>query len=177
MTDFFISVDKLSEYISELSAGDRVYLSGEIYTARDAAHLRLVKLLEENKPLPFKLSGAVIYFAGPTPSRDDGTIGSFGPTTSSRMDPFSPMLLDKGLIAMIGKGNRNSDVTDAIKRNKAVYFCAGGGFGALISRSILCVEEIAFPELGCESIKRLVVEKLPLVVATDCHGNSIFERN
>ncbi len=177
MTDIHISVTELSERVNELYAGDKVYLTGTVYTARDAAHLRLIRLLENGRSLPFDVKGAVIYFAGPTPAKPDGTIGSFGPTTSARMDPFSQTLLDKGLLGMIGKGNRSADVNEALVRNKAVYFCAGGGFGALISESILSVEEIAFPELGCESIKRLEVRDMPLVVASDCHSNSIFNRN
>ena len=176
MTEFYIDVSELSSLTEKLSAGDKVYLSGEIYTARDAAHSRLCALIRNNKELPFEVAGAVIYYAGPSPAKDDGTIGSFGPTTSSRMDAFAPMLLDLGLLGMIGKGNRNADVIDAIVRNKAVYFCAGGGFGALISQSIEAIEEIAFPELGCESVKRLTVRDMPLTVAVDCRGNSIFNR-
>ena len=176
MTEFYIDVSELSSLTEKLSAGDKVYLSGEIYTARDAAHSRLCALIRNNKELPFEVAGAVIYYAGPSPAKDDGTIGSFGPTTSSRMDAFAPMLLDLGLLGMIGKGNRNNDVIDAIVRNKAVYFCAGGGFGALISQSIEAIEEIAFSELGCESIKRLTVKDMPLTVAVDSRGNSIFNR-
>lgn len=133
-------------------------------------------MLDNGEKLPFSLDGAVIYYAGPTPTKPDGTIGSFGPTTSSRMDAFSPRLLDNGLKAMIGKGNRSPEVVEAIQRNKALYFCAGGGFGALISNSIISVEEIAFPELGCESIKKLVVKDFPLIVAIDSRGNSVFNR-
>ncbi len=176
MTEFHISTDLLSAFTDKLSAGDKVYLSGEVYTARDAAHSRLCRLINEDKKLPFQISGSVIYFAGPSPTKDDGTIGSFGPTTASRMDAFSPMLLDRGLLGMIGKGNRSKDVIDAIVRNKAIYFCAGGGFGALISQSVEKIEEIAFPELGCESIKRLTVKNMPLTVAVDSFGNSIFNR-
>ena len=176
MTDYYIKTENLSSFADKLTVGDKVYLTGEIFTARDAAHQRLCKLIEENKPLPFDIDGAVIYFAGPSPSKDDGTIGSFGPTTSSRMDAFSPVLLELGLIGMIGKGDRSREVINAIVRNKAVYFCAGGGFGALISQSIEKVEEIAFPELGCESIKRLTVRNMPLTVGVDSSGNSIFNR-
>ena len=176
MTEYYISSDELSLFTDKLNAGDKVYLSGDIYTARDAAHSRLCRLSEDGKELPFDIRGAVIYFAGPSPSKADGTIGSFGPTTSSRMDAFSPLLLDMGLLGMIGKGNRSKDVVDAIIRNNAVYFCAGGGFGALISQSIINIEEIAFPELGCESIKRLTVRNMPLIVGIDCRGNSVFNR-
>ena len=176
MTEYYLSTEELPLYTERLSAGDKVYLTGEVYTARDAAHARLCKLLQDNKELPFDIRGAVIYFAGPSPTKDDGNIGSFGPTTASRMDAFSPMLLDLGLIGMIGKGNRSREVVDAIIRNKAVYFCAGGGFGALISQSIEKIEEIAFSELGCESIKRLSVKNMPLTVGVDSLGNSIFNR-
>ncbi len=176
MTEHYLNTKELPLYTERLSAGDKVYLTGEIYTARDAAHARLCTLLQDNKELPFDVGGAVIYFAGPSPTKDDGTIGSFGPTTASRMDAFSPMLLDLGLVGMIGKGNRSREVVDAIIRNKAVYFCAGGGFGALISQSIEKIEEIAFSELGCESIKRLSVKDMPLTVGVDSSGNSIFNR-
>ncbi len=176
MTEHYLNTKELPLYTERLSAGDKVYLTGEIYTARDAAHARLCTLLQDNKELPFDIRGAVIYFAGPSPTKDDGTIGSFGPTTASRMDAFSPMLLDLGLLGMIGKGNRSREVVDAIIRNKAVYFCAGGGFGALISQSIEKIEEIAFSELGCESIKRLSVKDMPLTVGVDSSGNSIFNR-
>lgn len=176
MAEYYITTDELNGYVNRLHCGDKVYLSGVIYTARDAAHLRLVGLINENRELPFDLAGAVIYYAGPTPTKDNGQIGSYGPTTSSRMDAFAPILLDKGLAAMIGKGNRNSDVINSIKNNSAVYFCAGGGLGALISKSITKVEEIAFPELGCESIKKLHIKDMPLITAIDCDGNSIFNR-
>ncbi len=171
-----IDVSCLPSEVCSLNVGEKVLLSGTVYTARDAAHLKIIKLLDEGKELPFSLRGAVIYYAGPTPTKPDGTTGSFGPTTSARMDAFSPRLLDNGLVAMIGKGNRNADVIEAIKRNRAVYFCAGGGFGALISNCIENIEEIAFPELGCESIKKLTVRDFPLITAIDCYGNSIFER-
>ncbi len=176
MTEHYINTDKLPGLVETLSAGDKIYLSGIVYTARDAAHARLCRLIDDKKDLPFEISGAVIYFAGPSPTKNDGTIGSFGPTTSSRMDSFSPVLLDRGLLGMIGKGNRSDDVIEAIIRNRSIYFCAGGGFGALISQCIDKIDEIAFPELGCESIKRLSVKNMPLIVAVDCYGNSIFNR-
>ena len=171
-----IYTGNLKEEAKTLCAGERVLLSGTVFTARDAAHARLFDLLDRNEPLPFDLSGAVIYYAGPTPRKPDGQIGSFGPTTSARMDVFSPRLLDLGLAAMIGKGNRNGEVIASIIKNGAVYFCAGGGFGALISKSITDMQEIAFPELGCESVKRLEICDLPLVVGVDARGNSIFDR-
>lgn len=171
-----IDAAELSSVKEQLICGDKVFFSGVIYTARDAAHKRLLEMIEKGDTLPFDLKDSIIYYAGPTPTKPDGTIGSFGPTTSSRMDAFAPELLDMGMLAMIGKGNRSKAVSDAIVRNKAIYFCAGGGFGALISNSVKSVEEIAFPELGCESIKKLVVCEMPLVVAIDCRGNSIFNR-
>ncbi len=157
-----------------LKAGDRVLLSGTVYTARDAAHGRIFAALDRGDPLPFPIKDAVIYYAGPTPQKPDGRIGSFGPTTSARMDKFSPRLLDLGLAAMIGKGDRAPEVLAAVQRNGAVYFCAGGGFGALISKSILQMEEIAWPELGCESVKRLEICDLPVIVAADPTGGNVF---
>ena len=165
---------ELKNRISELYVGDRVLLTGTIYTARDAAHKKIFALLDEGKELPFSLKNAVIYYAGPTPGHDGMPVGSCGPTTSSRMDKFAPRLLDLGLAAMIGKGERSSSVKEAIVRCGAVYLCAVGGAGALIARQIQSAEEIAFPELGCESVKRLTVESLPLTVAIDCCGNDIF---
>lgn len=176
MAKYYINTSELSDFTAKLKTGDRVYLSGTVYTARDAAHSAVFRMLDNGEKLPFDIKGAVIYYAGPTPTNDSGRIGSFGPTTSSRMDAFSPRLLDLGLLAMIGKGNRSAEVAKAIKRNNAVYFCAGGGLGALISKSIISSEVIAFPELGCESIKKLEVSDMPLITAIDCSGNSIFDR-
>ncbi len=158
----------------ELAAGQRVLLSGEVFTARDAAHKRIFELLDAGKELPFKLRGAVIYFAGPTPAPAGLPIGSCGPTTSSRMDAYSPRLLDLGLAAMIGKGPRNERVCEAIVRNRAVYFCATGGAGALAAMCVTSAEEIAFHDLGCESIKRLIIRDFPLIVGIDAHGGNIF---
>lgn len=172
---FDISVRDLRETVNALRTGDRVLLSGTIYTARDAAHKKLFLLLDNGLPLPFDLKDAVIYYAGPTPGHDGIAVGSCGPTTSGRMDAFAPRLYDLGLAATIGKGERNRGVIDAIVRNGAVYLCAVGGAGALISRHITVAEEIAFPELGTESVKRMTVEKLPLIVAVDCLGGDIFE--
>ncbi len=176
MSDKYISVDDLRFVRKELCVGDKVYLSGIVYTARDAAHKRIFDIIDSGEELPFSINGSVIYYAGPTPSRPGCVAGSIGPTTSARMDAFSPRLLDMGLLAMIGKGNRSHEVCEAIKRNNAVYFCAGGGLGALISKSIVRLEEIAFPELGCESIKRLEVKNMPLITAIDSYGESIFNR-
>lgn len=174
MTSYRLGVPELRQYAGSLKAGDRVFLSGTVYTARDAAHIKIFELLDGNKPLPFELKDAVIYYAGPTPARGDIKIGSCGPTTSCRMDGFAPRLYDLGLAATIGKGERSSAVSEAIVRNKAAYFCAVGGAGALISRHIKNAEEIAFQELGCESIKKLTVEDMPLLVAIDCSGGDIF---
>lgn len=175
MNTYRFSVPELRRYAARLNAGDRVLLSGTVYTARDAAHKKLFGLLDDNKPLPFELKDAVIYYAGPTPGRDDVKIGSCGPTTSGRMDGFAPRLYDLGLAATIGKGERSHAVAEAIVRNKAVYLCAVGGAGALISRHIKDAEEIAFPELGCESVKKLTAQDMPLLVALDCHGGDIFK--
>ncbi len=177
MAVFEFEISELSENILKLRCGDKVYLSGNIYTARDAAHSRIITMLNSGDELPFLLKGAVIYYAGPTPSKADGQIGSYGPTTSSRMDSFTPLLLDNGVLATIGKGNRADEVINAIMRNKSVYFCACGGLGALISKSIINSEEIAFSELGCESVKRLTVSKMPLITAIDSYGKSIFDRH
>lgn len=174
MNTYNTTTEKLKNLIPELRVGDKVFLSGTVYTARDAAHSRIMNMINNHEELPFKLDETVIYYAGPTPTKPDGQIGSFGPTTSARMDAFSPTLCDLGLLGMIGKGERNKHVTDAIIRNCSVYFCACGGLGALISKSIIESEVIAFPELGCESIKKLTVESLPLIVAIDCKGNSLF---
>jgi fumarate hydratase subunit beta len=174
MAEYKINVSELKDKIPLLNYGDRVYLTGTVYTSRDAAHKKIFALLDEGGELPYELSGAVIYYAGPTPGRDGMAVGSCGPTTSSRMDGFAPRLLDLGLTAMIGKGERNKAVIDAIVRNGAVYFCAVGGAGALIARQIKAAKEIAFQELGCESVKELTVEELPLIVAIDSHGGNIF---
>lgn len=175
MTEFRLDTSVLRDRVEQLRAGDRVLLSGTVYTSRDAAHKRIFELLDSGGELPYEINGAVVYYAGPTPTRPDGRIGSFGPTTASRMDRFSPRLLDLGLLAMIGKGSRSEEVRQAIVRNGAVYLCAEGGCGALISRCIKSCEEIGFLDLGCESVKRLVVADLPLTVGIDCQGNNIFE--
>lgn len=165
----------MRQYTDKLRSGDRVLLSGTVYTARDAAHKKIFALLDAGASLPFDIKDAAIYYAGPTPGHDDIIIGSCGPTTSSRMDGFAPRLYDLGLVATIGKGERNNAVADAIIRNKAAYLCAVGGAGALIAGHIREAVEIAFPELGCESIKKLTVEDMPLVVALDCFGGDIFK--
>lgn len=171
-----INTSELREKIPELRFGDRVYLTGTIYTARDQAHMALTALLDEGKPLPFDLRDAIIYYAGPTPGHDGIPAGACGPTTSSRMDGFAPRFLDEGLAAMIGKGGRSEKVKEAIVRNNAVYLCAVGGAGALIAKCIKVLQEIALPELGCESVKRLLVERMPLIVGIDSYGGDIFKR-
>ena len=176
MAEHRIKVEELREKAAMLHAGDRVLLSGTVYTARDAAHKRIVSMLDAGEALPFELRGAVIFYAGPTPAEPGAVIGSCGPTTSGRMDRFAPRLLDLGLAAMIGKGQRNADVVSAIVRNGAVYLCAVGGAGALAAQSIKSCEEIAFKDLGCESIKRMTVLDFPLIVAIDSEGNDLFKR-
>ena len=158
----------------ELRAGEEILLSGTVYTARDAAHKRMAALLAENRPLPFALEGAAIYYAGPTPAKPGQVIGSVGPTTSGRMDPFAPRLLDAGLACMIGKGVRNQGVQDAMERNGAVYMVAIGGAGAAKAASIKNVEVIAYDELGCESVKRLTVENFSAIVSQDSVGGNLY---
>lgn len=174
MEKITLNTNELKEKAPQLKAGDQVLLSGTVYTARDAAHKRIFQLLDEEKPLPFPLEGAAIYYAGPTPTPPGMAIGSCGPTTSVRMDLFSPRLLDLGLAAMIGKGNRSPQVVEAIQRNGAVYLCAIGGAGALAAQSVQSLEVIAFEDLGCESVKKLELQNFPLVVAIDSKGNSLF---
>ena len=176
MSERMLNTADLARYLPELRAGDRVLLSGTIYTARDAAHKRLFELLDGEKPLPFALEGVVIYYAGPTPGQQGMAVGACGPTTAGRMDGFAPRLLDLGLAAMIGKGERNQAVVAAIVRNGSCYFAAVGGAGALIARCIETAEVIAFDDLGCESIKRMTVKDLPLTVAIDSRGNDLFRQ-
>ncbi|MBQ7121043.1 MAG: fumarate hydratase C-terminal domain-containing protein [Clostridia bacterium] len=175
MAEYNININQIKDYASVLKAGDRVLLSGVVYTSRDAAHKRIFELLDSGGRLPYEIKGACIYFAGPTPTPDDMVIGSCGPTTSGRMDVYSPRLLDLGLAAMIGKGERNQAVCDAIVRNKAVYFCAIGGAGALYARQIKKCEEIDFKDLGCESVKRLELEEFPVIVGIDAQGGNLFK--
>ena len=175
MAEFNINISEIKNYAEQLSAGDRGLLSGTVYTSRDAAHKRIFELLDKGEMLPFDLNGACIYFAGPTPTPAGMVIGSCGPTTSGRMDVYSPRLLDLGLAAMIGKGQRNEEVCQAIVRNKAVYFCAVGGAGALYAKQIKTCEEIAFKDLGCESVKRLELEDFPVVVGIDAKGGNLFK--
>ena len=164
-----------SEELSDLRAGDSVLLSGLIYTGRDAAHKRLCGLVEQGKELPFDMRNQVIYYAGPCPAKPGDPIGSCGPTTSYRMDAYAPMLMDRGLIGMIGKGQRSGEVVDAIQRNGGVYFAATGGAGALIASSVKKAKVIAFEDLGTEAIRELEVENLPLIVAIDAHGGNLYD--
>lgn len=175
MAEYNINISDIKKCSAMLKAGDRVLLSGTVYTSRDAAHKRIFQHLDEGKDLPFNLDGACIYFAGPTPTPEGMVIGSCGPTTSGRMDVYSPRLLDLGLAAMIGKGERNKDVCDAIVRNGAVYFCAIGGAGALYAKQIISCEEIAFRDLGCESVKKLELKEFPVIVGIDSHGGNLFK--
>lgn len=174
MAEYAFNTSQIKEMAPQLRAGDRVLLSGTVYTSRDAAHKRIMALLDSGEKLPYELDGTVIYYAGPTPTPEHLAIGSCGPTTSSRMDPFAPRMLDLGLGAMVGKGGRSEEVCEAIRRNKAVYLCAVGGAGALASKCITSCEVIAFEDLGCESVKRLEFRDFPLVVAIDCEGGSLF---
>ena len=165
------------EIISGLRAGDEVLITGYIYTARDMAHKRLCRLIADGSDLPIDISGAIIYFVGPTPAAEGRVIGSAGPTTSSRMDNFSPILLSKGLKGMIGKGYRSDEVCKAIVRYKAVHFSALGGAGALLSEHIKKCEIAAYPDLGTEAIRKLFVEDFPAIVAYDSFGESVYKTN
>lgn len=163
------------EKLKELKAGDTVLLSGVIYTARDAAHKRLVEMIRQGEKLPFEIEGAMIYYVGPTPAKPGRQIGSAGPTTSYRMDPYAPSLLDLGLAGMIGKGQRSQAVKNAVIRNTAVYLGAIGGAAALISRSVKSAEIIAFEDLGAEAVRRLEVVDFPATVVIDSRGNNLYE--
>lgn len=163
------------ETASGLQAGDYVYLTGTIYTARDAAHKRMYEALERGEALPLSLENNVIYYMGPSPAREGRPIGSAGPTTASRMDKYAPALLDLGLLGMIGKGKRSDAVKEAIVRNGAVYFAAVGGAGALLSKSIKASEVIAYDDLGTEAIRKLEVENFPVIVVIDAVGNDLYE--
>ena len=163
------------ETLKSLHAGDYVYISGTIYTARDAAHKRMIETLDEGRELPLDLKDNVIYYMGPSPARQGRPIGSAGPTTASRMDKYAPELLDLGLKGMIGKGKRTQEVKDAIVRNNAVYFAAVGGAGALLSQRIKSSEVIAYEDLGTEAIRKLEVEDFPVIVVIDSEGNNLYE--
>ena len=165
------------EILSILKAGQTILLSGTVYTARDAAHKRIANMIKIGERLPITLDGAIIYYAGPTPAKNGMVIGACGPTTSARMDKFTPTLYDLGVIATIGKGERDQEISLSCKKNKSLYFCAVGGAGALAATKIKKCDVVAFDDLGCESIKKLEFDKFPLIVATDSKGNDIFKRN
>lgn len=171
----YITVPLKDEDIKKLRSGDYLYLSGIIYTARDAAHKRMYEALEQGKELPFDIKDNVIYYMGPSPAREGYPIGSAGPTTSSRMDKYAPALLDLGQKGMIGKGKRSEAVRQAIIRNRAVYFAAVGGAGALLSKSIISSEVIAYEDLGTEAIRKLEIKNFPVIVVIDSQGNNLYE--
>lgn len=175
--EYYLNTADLRKSTPMLRAGDRVVLSGTVYTSRDAAHKRIAKAIIDGDALPYDLKDSVIYYAGPTPAPEGLAVGSCGPTTSSRMDVFAPDFLDRGVVAMVGKGERSKEVCDAVVRNKAVYLCAIGGAGALASKCITSCEVIAYEDLGCESVKRLEFTDFPLTVAVDCSGGNIFNRS
>ena len=161
--------------LAALRAGDVCYVSGTIYTARDAAHKRIVESLQKNEALPFELKDNLIFYVGPTPAKPSQAIGSCGPTTSYRMDDYTPILLDEGLAGMIGKGPRGEAVVSSMKKNTSVYFAATGGCGALLSKHVSAAKVIAYDDLGAEAVHELVVDKFPVIVATDCFGNSLYK--
>ncbi len=171
-----ITMPLTAEKTKDLHAGDNVLISGVIYTGRDAAHKRLVELVQEGKELPVDLKDAVIYYVGPAPAKPGQAIGSAGPTTSYRMDAYAPTLLDLGLKGMIGKGKRSDEVIESMKRNDAVYFGAIGGAGALLSKCIKKAEVVCYEDLGAEAIRRLEVEELPVVVIIDSEGNNLYQQ-
>lgn len=170
-----INLPITAEIAKDLKAGDYVYLTGEMYVARDAAHKRLMELIENGHKLPIELENATIYYMGPSPAREGRPIGSAGPTTASRMDKYAPTLLDLGLKAMIGKGKRTPEVLEAIKRNNAVYFAAIGGAGALLSKCIVESEIVCYEDLGAEAIRKIKVVDFPVIVVGDCHGNNLYD--
>lgn len=170
-----IDVPMSTQDSKTLHAGDYVYITGTIYTARDAAHKRMYETLEKGEPLPLELNNNIIYYMGPSPAREGRAIGSAGPTTASRMDKYAPALLDLGLVGMIGKGKRSPAVKEAIVRNCAVYFAAVGGAGALLSKAIQSSEVIAYDDLGTEAIRRLEVKDFPVIVVIDSDGNNLYE--
>lgn len=172
-----LSVPFSREEAAELRAGDMLYLTGTVYTARDAAHKRMIQTLEKGKELPFDIRGQIIYYMGPSPAREGRPIGSAGPTTSSRMDKYTPCLLDLGMLGMIGKGKRSAQVQEAMKRNGAVYLAAIGGAGALLSKCITESEVIAYEDLGPEAIRKLTVQNFPAIVVIDSAGNNLYDRS
>lgn len=175
MADIEIRTPLADDVVRSLRAGDKVLITGKIYTGRDAAHKRLFELVKEGKPLPFDVRGQIMYYVGPSPAKPGQVIGSAGPTTSVRMDPYTPALLAEGMKGMIGKGTRAPAVKEAIVKHTAVYFAAVGGAAALISRSITGNRLVAYEDLGPEAIRELEVVRFPVVVINDCHGNDLYE--
>ena len=173
--DIKIDAPIKQEQLDNLKAGDYVYITGTIYTARDAAHKRMYEAIQNNEELPMEMEGNIIYYMGPSPAREGRPIGSAGPTTASRMDKYAPTLLDLGLKGMIGKGKRSKEVLDAVVRNKSIYFAAVGGAGALLSKCIKESEVIAYDDLGTEAIRKLKVEDFPAIVVIDTKGNNLYE--
>ena len=173
--EYKITTPVTKENISMLQAGDRVLLSGVVYTARDQAHKRLIEAMENGEALPFELEGSAVYYVGPTPEKEDGSIGSAGPTTAGRMDAYSPMLIKAGSRIMIGKGRRNEAVKAAVREEGAVYLGALGGAGALMAECIKSSEIIAWEDLGCEAVRRLEVRDMPLIVVIDSKGNDFYD--
>lgn len=173
--DKHITAPITKEVSRTLRAGDYIYITGTIYTARDAAHKRMDEALANGQALPFDIENQAIYYMGPSPAREGRPIGSAGPTTASRMDKYAPKLLDLGLSAMIGKGKRSLEVLEAVKRNGSVYLAAVGGAGALLSKCIKASEVIAYDDLGAEAIRKLTVEDFPVIVVADCEGNNLYE--
>jgi len=173
--DKYIKTPLRDEEVKKLHSGDYVYITGTIYTARDAAHKRMFEALEKGLELPINLKDNIIYYMGPSPGREGTVIGSAGPTTSSRMDKYTPVLLDLGQKGMIGKGKRSKDVKEAIIRNGAVYFAAVGGAGALLSKKIIAAEIVAYADLGTEAIRKLEVKDFPVIVVIDSEGNDLYE--
>ena len=170
-----INVPFDADIVKELKAGDYVYLTGTIYTARDAAHKRMYEALQNGETLPFDIEGNVIYYMGPSPAREGRPIGSAGPTTASRMDKYTPALLELGMRGMIGKGRRTEAVRESMMKNQAVYFAAVGGAGALLSKAIKSSEVIAYEDLGTEAIRKLEIKDFPVIVVMDCEGNNLYD--
>ena len=175
IVDIQMELPITADKAKQLHIGDFVFLTGEMYVARDAAHKRLMELISHGEELPIDLKDATIYYMGPSPAREDRPIGSAGPTTASRMDKYAPTLLDLGEKAMIGKGKRTPEVLEAVVRNEAVYFAAIGGVGALLSKCIKASEIVAYEDLGAEAIRRITVENFPVIVVADCHGGNLYE--
>lgn len=176
MSELHVEPPLTDDIVKEMKIGTQVFLSGTVYTARDAAHKKLVELISDGGSLPFELRGSIIYYVGPSPAKPGYVIGAAGPTTSYRMDPYAPLLLDNGVKAMIGKGMRSQEVVQSMMKNVAVYLGATGGAAALISKSILEAEVIAFEDLGTEAVRRLKVKEMPLIVINDCYGNDLYKQ-